>query len=203
MKVAKFEDGIPAEWIDVFNALEAIWKQNSMNLAHDREASIKTILREDALTAFESSIDDSKEQPEDAEDDAADIELNNDMIETALTDVSKNISPHRALEIQKLWMRRAIRKPKEMTVRKLVVIITKMNKSLTRFPGASEDDKFDADDLLEIIEWALPVRWRATFDLDRYVPSLFDKARLIAEAEAIERSEAVLVKPTKAQKEIC
>jgi hypothetical protein len=91
-----------------------------------------------------------------------------------------------------------------MTVRKLVGIITKMTKSLTRFPGASEDDKFDADkfdadDLLEIIEWALPVRWRAKFDLDGYVPSLFDKARLIAEAEAIKRSEAVLVKPTKAQ----
>jgi hypothetical protein len=74
-----------------------------------------------------------------------------------------------------------------MTVRKLVAIITKMNKSLTRFPGASEDDKFDADDLLEIVKWALPVRWRAKFDLDQYVPSLFDKARLIAEAEAIER----------------
>jgi hypothetical protein len=96
-------------------------------------------------------------------------------------------------------MRRAVRKPKEITVRKLVAIITKMNKSLARFPGASHDDKFEADDLLEIIEWALPVRWRAKFDLDRYAPSIFDKARLIAEAEAIERSETVLVKPTKAQ----
>jgi hypothetical protein len=83
------------------------------------------------LTAFESSIDNSKEQPEDAEDDAADIELDNEMIETALTDVSKNIFRHRALEIQKLWMGRAIRKPKDMTVRKLVAIITKINKSLT------------------------------------------------------------------------
>jgi hypothetical protein len=119
----------------VVNALEEIWKQNSMHLAHDREASINTILREDALTAFEASIDDSK-APEDAEDDATDLELDNDMIEAALTDVSKNIFPHRALEIQKLWMRRAVRKPKEMTVRKLVPIITKMNKSLTRFPGA-------------------------------------------------------------------
>jgi hypothetical protein len=104
MKVAKFEDGTPPEWIDVVNALEEIWIQNSMNLAYDREASIQTILREDASTAFEASIDDSKEQPEDADDDAADIELDNDMIETALMDVSKNIFPHRALEIQKLWM---------------------------------------------------------------------------------------------------
>jgi hypothetical protein len=74
-----------------------------------------------------------------------------------------------------------------------------MNKSLTRFPGAKDSDKFEADELLEIIEWALPVRWRAKFDLDRYVPSLHDKACLIAETEAIKRSEAVLVKPTKAQ----
>jgi hypothetical protein len=100
------------------------------------------------------------------------------MIETALTHVSKNIFPHGALEIQKLWMRRAVRKPKDTTVRKLVAIITKMNKSLTRFPGANDEDKFNADELLEMIEWALPVRWRAKFDLDRYVPSLYDKARL-------------------------
>jgi hypothetical protein len=198
MKVAKFEDGTPAEWIDVLDALEELWKQNSMVMATDREASIKTILQEDALTTFESSIDDSRAQDEDADVNASDIVLDNAMIDAALTDVSKNIFPHRALEIQKLWMRRAVRKPNEMTVRKLVAIITKMNKSLARFPGASDDDKFEADNLLEIIEWALPVRWRAKFDLDQYVPSLYDKARLIAEAKAIERSEAVLVKPTKA-----
>jgi hypothetical protein len=37
MKVAKFEDGTPAEWIDVLDALEEIWKQNSMVTATDRE----------------------------------------------------------------------------------------------------------------------------------------------------------------------
>jgi hypothetical protein len=104
MKVAKFEDGTPAEWIEVLDALEEIWKQNSMVTATDREASIKTILREDALTTFESSIDDSRAQDEDAENDASDIVFDNAMIDTALTDVSKNIFPHQALEIQKLWM---------------------------------------------------------------------------------------------------
>ena len=193
MKVAKFEDGTPAEWIEVLDSLEEIWKQNSMTSAADREASVKTILREDALTAFESSIDDS--QPDDDEDRILDVA----MIQKALNDVAKNIFPHRALEIQKLWMRRAVRKPKEMTIRKLVAVITKMNKSLARFPGASEDDKFEPDEILEIIEWALPVRWRAKFDLDTYVPSLHDKARLIKEAEAIERSEAVLGVKPKAQ----
>jgi hypothetical protein len=92
-------------------------------------------------------------------------------------------------------MRRAIKKPKDMPVHKLIVILTKMNNSLARFPEADEDDKFEKHVLLEIIEWSLPYEWRAKFDLDRYIPSHYDKARLIAEAEAIERSETVTGKP--------
>jgi hypothetical protein len=101
------------------------------------------------LTAFEASIDDSKEQPEDADDDAADIALDNAMIEAALTDVSKTIFPYRALEIQKLWMRRAVRKPKDMTVRKLIAIITKMNKSLTRFRWTPRDNRMGSTSKVE------------------------------------------------------
>jgi hypothetical protein len=74
------------------------------------------------------------------------------MIDDALISVAKNIFPHRVLEIQKIWMRRAIRKPKDMPVRKLIVILTKMNNSLTRFLEADEDDKFGTYELLEIIE---------------------------------------------------
>jgi hypothetical protein len=117
------------------------------------------------------------------------------MIDDALISVAKNIFPHRALEIQKIWMRRAIRKPKDMPVCKLIVILTKMNNSLTRFPEADDEDKFEPSELLEIIGWSLPFEWRAKFDLDCYIPSHFDKARLIAEAEAIERSETVKGKP--------
>jgi hypothetical protein len=67
MKVTKFEDGTPTEWIDVMNALEEIWKQNSLTTASDRQASVKTIIREDALTAFEASIDEDLEPDEDAD----------------------------------------------------------------------------------------------------------------------------------------
>ena len=192
MKVHKFDDGTPAEWIEVLDSLEEIWKQNSLSTATDREASIKTILREDSLTAFESSIDDSRRA--DAEEALAPLDLL--MITTALEDVSKTIFPHRALEIQRLWMRRAIRKPKDMLFRKFVAIVTKMNKSLLRFPSATEDSKFNSSELLEILEWSLPIKWRAKFDLDRYSPSLHSKARLIAEAEAMERSEEVYISIT-------
>jgi hypothetical protein len=70
-----------------------------------------------------------------------------------------------------------------------------MNNSLMIFPEADDKDKFETSELLEIIEWSLPYEWRAKFDLDHYIPSHYDKARLIAEAEAIERSETVTGKP--------
>jgi hypothetical protein len=180
MKVAKFGSGTPAIWIEVLNSLNKIWTQNVMTTATDREASVKTIVCDDALTAFEASLEESQDGDED--DEVEVLALTTEMVNVGLTDVSKTIFPHRALEIQKLWMRRAIRKPKDMTFRKLVAAVMQMNKSSSKFPAATDDDKFSTNDLLEILEWSLPAKWRAKFDLDRYVPSLHDKARLIAEA---------------------
>jgi hypothetical protein len=77
----------------------------------------------------------------------------------------------------------------------------KMNKSLSKFPGPTDDDKFSTNNLLEILEWSLPAKWEAKFDLNRYVPSLHDKARLIAEAEAIERAEDALPSSDKSKSE--
>jgi hypothetical protein len=107
------------------------------------------------LTAFEASLKESQDGDEDDEEEV--LTLTTEMIDVGLTDVSKTISPHRALEIQKLRMRRAIRKPKDMTL----AAVMKMNKSLSKFPRAADDSKFSTNDLLEILEWSLPAKWRA------------------------------------------
>ena len=44
-------------------------------------------------------------------------------------------------------------------------------------------------ELIWLLEWSLPVTWRAKFDLDGYIPMLHSKARLIEACEAIEQSE--------------
>ena len=46
------------------------------------------------------------------------------------------------------------------------------------------------------MEWSLPTKWRAKFDLASYIPSLYDRARLIVECEAIKRSEKLLMPAT-------
>ena len=147
------------------------------------------------MTAFEASIEEACLSKEDEEP----PDINHTMITEALEAVSVDIFPHRALENQKLWMRRSIRKPKDMSFRKMASALTRMNAKLIRFPGADEDDLFSTGELLEILEWSLPSKWRAKFDLASYIPSMFDRPCLIAECEALERSE-LLANPASASK---
>ena len=184
-KVARFTSGTPSEWIAVLEALEEIFAQNSVTVALDRENVIRTILREDSWTAFESSIEESRVNPADL---TNPLPLDIDMINTALKAVSHEVFPHRALVNQVNWMKRRMRKPFNMTIRQFVASVTQMNGKLKHFPGATSQDLFDPKNLLELLEFSLPDAWRAKFDLAGYIPTNHDKTRLVLEGEQIERA---------------
>ena len=173
------------------NDFKEIWTQNSVNGPHDRRATVQTILRDDPLTQFDASLEEALSIPEptlEVPDPDAPV-LTTEMIDDALTAVSSSIFPHRALETQKLWMRRHMRKPVDMKYRLLQAKVLKMNKNLAYFPGGSAASRFNNTELLEILEMAIPQTWRSKFDLDTYVPSKHDRKRLHMECEAIERNE--------------
>jgi hypothetical protein len=88
-----------------------------------------------------------------------------------------------------------MRKPAGMGIRQFIAAISQMNEKRIRFPGATKADLFKADQLVELAEFALPDSWRAKFDLAGYVPTNFDKYRLIAEGEQIERAAALAKAP--------
>ena len=187
-KVARFNGGSPAEWIEVLEALDEIFAQNALTSAQDRENIIRTILRGDSLTAFESSIQESRENSEMPEEP---LPLTVEHINKALLAVSHDVFPHRALSNQIRWMERRMRKPAGMGIRAFVAAVTQMNAKLIRFPGATKEDLFKAERLVELLEFALPNSWRAKFDLAGYTPSDHDKYRLVAEGEQIERAAAL------------
>ena len=78
-----------------------------------------------------------------------------------------------------------------MGIRAFVAAVTQMNAKLIRFPGATKEDQFKPERLVQLLEYALPASWRAKFDLAGYNPSEHDKYRLIAEGEQIERAAAL------------
>ena len=93
-----------------------------------------------------------------------------------------------------------MKKPSGMSYRLLQAKVMKMNRSLPLFPEATQDSRFSNAELLELLEFALPATWRSKFDLDGYVPTKHDMARLMRECEAIERNEQQEAKTTNAKK---
>ena len=165
-KVARFAGGTPAEWIEVLEALDEVFAQNSLTSAEDRVNVVRTILRSDSLTAFESSLQEQRESPEDP---GRLIALSVDIVSNALKAVSQDVFPHRALFMQKVWMKRHMKKPGDMGIRKLVAAVSQMNSKLVCFPGATEADLFSSAELLELLEFSLPDSWKSKFDLAGYI----------------------------------
>jgi hypothetical protein len=179
-----FEEGSPQQWLELIEEVRRIWTQNSTTEGFDRAATLRAVLKGESLVAFEAALDDARTDPETAEQ----AEIDEEHVEEAIDQVTKTIFPHRALELQQLWMERYMRKPEDMTTRKMASAITRINNYLPMFPDATAESKFPEAKLIGLLEWSLPESWRAKFDLDGYRPSLFTKARLIEECEAIERN---------------
>ena len=111
-----------------------------------------------------------------------------EIIEKAQPQVAHTVFPHRALETQRLWMNRGMRKPADLSARKTAVAISKINSCLPLFPRGNQESKFLEPELI-VFEWSLRQAWRSKFDLDGYIPTQGTRAKLILECKAIERSE--------------
>ena len=141
-------------------------------------------------------MDEARRGPE-AEEDAALPAITEVHLDYALNAVAQEVFPHRALEIQKLWMSRGMKKPFKLSTRKTAAAITRLNNALPLFPGGTEADKFKEKEVVQLLEWCLPASWRAKFDLDGYIPSLESKKKLIESCEAIERNQKEETKSNK------
>ena len=191
VKVQRFNEGTVSEWIAVRKSIKELWEQNNITSQPDRIANICSILRGESLTGFEEKIDEltNVTLPDGT---VTTVALDDVIVEAGLNAVAETIFPHRALETQKAWMRRGMKKPKELSFRKTASAVGRLNNCLPLFPGGSVSDKFSTTEIVELLEWSIPKAWRNKFDLDSYVPTLYGKDRLIAECEAIERNSPKL-----------
>jgi hypothetical protein len=193
--VCVFEEGTPQQWIDLIRNVEEIWTQNTVNGPTDRTSTIRALLKGESLMAFNTALEDVRVDPNPNV--QALVPLTADHIRHAMDSVATAVFPHRALEIQKLWMNQGMRKPYNSSTCKTAAAITKSNNSLPLFPLGNQDSKFSDIELAGLLEWSLPAQWRKKFDLDGYIPTLGTKAKLISECKAIERNKTAKDKERK------
>ena len=157
----------------------------------DRASTVRALVRGESAVAFETALQDARTTEE-----GETTPISLEHVNLALKAVTETAFPHCALETQQLWMNRKMFKPVELTTRQMAASINRLNNALSFFPNATEASKFSEVELIGLLEWSLPVTWRANFDLDGYIPTLHSKTKLIEACEAIERSEISLDKPT-------
>ena len=90
--VRKFEEGTPQQWIELLKDFDEIWQQNSINGGVDRTAMVRSLLRGDSLTAFNTALKDERRPTEDGA--TALLAITPDMVTVALVVVTKTVFPH-------------------------------------------------------------------------------------------------------------
>ena len=82
-------------------------------------------------------------------------------LKLVLNELGKHVFPVRVLVKQKRKMRRFITKPAKMPAREFLALASpEMNADLNVFSPYAESQALDDDEMLEIAEFALPVKWQ-------------------------------------------
>jgi hypothetical protein len=149
---------------------EEIWMQNSVNGPSDRTSTIRVLLKGESLTVFKTALEDVRVDPDPNVNALQALTIEH--IGRAMDQVSSAVFPHRALEIQKLWMVRGMKKPYELLTRKTAAAIMKINNCLPVFPLGLPASRFTDQEVVGLLEWSLPSTWRKKFNLDGYVHCL-------------------------------
>jgi hypothetical protein len=155
LKVSRFCKGTVTEWISFRKAIAELWLQNIITNAQDKVSSICTILSGDSLTGFEEKIEELTTAIDNTGETVT-IAISDKTVEEGLNAVAQMVFPFRALEAQKQWMQRRMRKPKELPIQKTVAAVGRLNNSLRLYPGGKESNKFTPGEILEILEWSIP-----------------------------------------------
>jgi hypothetical protein len=117
------------------------------------------------------------------------MEITDETVDEGLNAVAHMVFPFRALENQKQWMQRRMKKPKELSIRKYVAAVGRLNNSPPVLSNGKESDKFNPGEILKILEWSILESWRTKFDLDGYIRTDFTKERFMTECEVMECNE--------------
>ena len=153
-----------------------------MTAADSQFVMLKRLLRGKALLDFERFFDEMSEE------DQGSLEG----VEIMLRQITKELFPERALQKQKRAMRRYVRKPKDMTTSAFYARLVELNNFLTYFPTATHDSTLSKEELIEILEFALPNTWQMHMTLGCFVCSEKTSREILNHCKEIEGLEAEL-----------
>jgi hypothetical protein len=179
-----FKDGSPEELIDLRKNLEKVFLGQALTTGPQQYAMARQVLQGEALALFNNKA--SELGPETVA-----------HYSQALFEVFRTVFGKRALQRQKKYMRRGMRKIKGMRIRTFVSRLREINLHLALFPNgqaqaedwAGEGAILEDDELIDIIEFSIPNSWKSAMTKQGFVPENHTIIEVIEFCERYEEDE--------------
>jgi hypothetical protein len=110
----------------------------------------------------------------------------------AMEAVAKHVFPTQAAKLQKRYLRRFVRKPLTMNVRKFVARIQEVNNYLPFFPPqvlGEPIQKLDDDEVIDLMEFGVPRAWQKKMEEHNFDSTNTTIGEFLAFCERMERIE--------------
>lgn len=180
LTIPYFATGTPEEWLEFRKNLMKVLIGQNVTQGPGRYTVARRLLEGDALARFNN---------------AANLHGNEtvDHFTACLDDVTAHVFPQRALQKQKRFMRRFLRKPHTMKIREYVARVVEINDMLEIFPpsvAGTAAIKLPEDEILDLLEFGLPNTWQKNMVLQDFDPLASNIAAFVAFCERMEQFEA-------------
>ena len=110
--------------------------------------------------------------------------------------LTSHIFPQRALRMQKRYMRRYMRKPRDMKMRVYRNRVVELNNYLKRIPTVfNATQKIDEDEIVDILEFGTPNKWQSEMVHLGFDSAVANSQELVEFCEHLEFDEDLNQKP--------
>jgi hypothetical protein len=115
-----------------------------------------------------------------------------DHVEESLCAVTTIVFNFCALEKQKQWMNKYMKKPYNLSAKMMSTALSRINNYLLSFPDGDANSKFTDEELVALLDFSLPASLRKAMDLKGYVASQHDKKLLVDQCKIIKQNKTLL-----------
>ena len=188
-------DGTPEEWLKFLRNFKKVIVGQDLTTGVTQFAMAQRLLMGETLAQFNKKAKDLLEEAvkDAAEGDViteADVETVANL-QLCFQAVTVTVLPHKALQTQKRYMRRVLRKPQGMKIRDYFGRYIELNEYLKEFPPFQADQQLPNDEVLEHAEFAIPNSWQKQMVLHGFNTISRTMDEFIQFCERLEISESI------------
>ena len=187
LSVPYYSTGTPERWIIFRKNLDKVLIGQNITTGPPTYAMTRRILEGAALAKFEDSAH----------------ERGTETLEhfaLVLEDMGTYVFPRRALQMEKCFMRRYMRKPRKLKMREFMARVEELNHDLRYFPVFVPGSRLLEDELLDIYENGVPNSWQKQFLLQGFDPIEHSKQEFLEFCERLEATEDIFVENPSAKR---